>query len=308
MVYRWLSISLFLLSLVSSGTVSAKDGTVKIISYKKIIEISAPLRLPSDVGVDSRGLIYALDGTANLVRVYDKNGTPLFTLGSDTMLNQPLGIDVSAAGDVLVADSGNHRLAYFSSGQTAPRYIDLPAPSGGKPADPTDVLFGIDNLTFLAVDNDNHRVLAVDDSGSILWSRGVMGRNPGEFRFPFMMERDGEGNIYVVEVINTRVQVLDPKGNFSHFIGEWGIEPGQLFRPKGVAVSDNDEVFISDSYLGVIQVFDREGRFTGIVGDEHGNLKIFITPVGMTLSGDRLFVVEMFKNRITVLQRQKLEN
>ncbi|MBA3007116.1 MAG: NHL repeat-containing protein [Proteobacteria bacterium] len=306
--YRWLPLSFCLLLLLSAGAVSAKNSTGEIIAYKQVLEISGPLKLPSDVAVDGKGYIYVLDGTANLVRVYDKNGMPLFTFGGDEMLNQPLGIDVSPAGEVLVADSGNHRLAYFALGQTTPQYFDLPSPPDGKPADPTDVHFGINNHSFLAVDNDNHRILALDHSGAILWSRGGMGRNPGEFRFPFMMDQDDAGNIYVVEVINTRVQVLDAKGNYSQFIGEWGIEPGQLYRPKGVAVSNNDEVFVSDSYLGVIQVFDREGRLTGIVGDENGNLRKFITPVGMTLSDNRLFVVEMFKNRITVLQRQKSEN
>lgn len=303
--YRWLTFSFSMLLLLSSGAVLAQDSTSVIVAYKQVLEISAPLQLPSDVAVDGKGYIYALDGTNNLVRVYDKNGIPLFTLGGDKMLNQPLGIDVSPAGDVLVADSGNHRLAYFALGQTTPKYLDLPSPQGGKPADPTDVLLGIDNSTFLAVDNDNHRILALDDSGAVLWSRGGMGRNPGEFRFPFMMEQDDAGNIYVVEVINTRVQVLDANGNFSHFIGEWGIEPGQLYRPKGVAINENDEVFVADSYLGVIQIFDREGRLKGIVGDENGNLRKLITPVGITVSENRLFVVEMFENRITVLQRQK---
>jgi DNA-binding beta-propeller fold protein YncE len=306
--YRWLTLSFSLLLLFSPGAVSAKNSTGEIIAYKQVLEISTHLQLPSDVAVDGKGYIYVLDGTVNLVRVYDKKGIPLFTLGGDKMLSQPLGIDVSPAGDVLVADSGNHRLAYFALGQTTPQYLDLPSPPDGKPADPTDVCFAVDNRTFLAVDNDNHRILALDHSGAILWSRGGMGRNPGEFRFPFMMDQDEAGNIYVVEVINTRVQVLDAKGNFSQFIGEWGIEPGQLYRPKGVAVNDSNEVFVSDSYLGVIQIFDREGRLTGIVGDENGKLRKFSTPVGMTSSDSRLFVVEMFKNRITVLQRQKSEN
>jgi sugar lactone lactonase YvrE len=129
-----------------------------------------------------------------------------------------------------------------------------------------------------------------------------MGRNRDEFRFPFMIDLDDDGNLYVVEVINTRVQVLAPDGAHIRFIGDWGIEPGQFFRPKGVAVSDRNEIFVSDSYLGVIQVFSPEGQLLGIVGDETGNLVKFTTPVGLTVAGSRLFIVEMWNNRLLVLE------
>ena len=154
------------------------------------------------------------------------------------------GIDVNSSGDVLVADSGNHRLALFTAGETVPRYIDLPTVPGDKPVDPTDAHFGLDRDNFVVVDNDNHKMVGVSRDGKLLWSCGSMGRNPEEFRFPFMMDMDRAGNIYVVEVINTRVQVLTPGGTFKRFIGEWGIEPGQFFRPKGIAVNEKGEVFV----------------------------------------------------------------
>jgi DNA-binding beta-propeller fold protein YncE len=153
------------------------------------------------------------------------------------------------------------------------------------------------------VDNDSHRLVTLDRNGKRLWSKGSMGRNREEFRFPFMLDLDKDGNIYVVEVINTRVQVLAPDGSHVRFIGDWGIEPGQFFRPKGIAVSEQNEVYVSDSYLGVIQVFSREGPFLGVVGDAAGNLLKFTTPVGITIEGNRLFVIEMWKNRLLVLEK-----
>lgn len=283
----------------------ASVNRVLKVTYRPVFEISGTMHLPSDVALDAAGRIYLLDGTGNIVRVFDDHGKPLFTLGGEGVLRQPLGIDVTGAGDVIVADSGNHRLALFSAGKMVPRYIELPSLSGDKPADPTDVHFGLDNDTFVAVDNDNHRVIAVGKDGKLSWSCGGMGRNPEEFRFPFMMDMDPEGNVYVVEVINTRVQVLNPGGTFKRFIGEWGIEPGQFFRPKGIAVNDNREVFVSDSYLGVIQIFDYSGRLMGVVGNEHGNIMRFKTPMGMAVAADRLLVVEMFANRLLVLERQR---
>jgi DNA-binding beta-propeller fold protein YncE len=153
------------------------------------------------------------------------------------------------------------------------------------------------------VDNENHRIVTLDRDGNMLWSKGIMGRNREEFRFPFMLDLDRDGNIYVVEVINTRVQVLAPGGAHLRFIGDWGIEPGQLFRPKGVAVSPENEVFVTDSYLGVIQVFSREGKLLGAVGDATGKLAKFTTPVGIAVAGNRLYIIEMWNDRLLVLEK-----
>jgi DNA-binding beta-propeller fold protein YncE len=283
--------------------VSADDDLLDIIAYRQVSAINDLLHLPSDVAVDQQGRIYILDGTADTVRVYDRRGKPIFVLGGTSVLHSPLGIDVSAEGDVLVADSGNHRIVLFPADKSPALFLDIPPGPGGKLSDPTDVLFGKREGTFHVVDNDNHRLVTLNRTGKVLWSKGSMGRNPGEFRFPFMMDMDSDGNLYVVEVINTRVQVLAPEGTHIRFIGDWGIEPGQFFRPKGIAVSDRDEIFVSDSYLGVIQVFSRKGKFLGAVGDEKGNLEKFTTPVGLAISGRRLLVIEMFKNRLLVLEK-----
>jgi len=294
---------MFPVLLFFASGVLADDGLLKSIAYRQVLAINDLLRLPSDVAVDRQGRIYILDGTAGTIRVYDRQGNTMFTLGGNSILNQPLGLDVTAEGDVLVADSGNHRLTLFPSDKGPPSFIAIPSPPDGKLSDPTDASYGKGEGIFHTVDNDNHRIVTLDRNGKILWSRGTMGRNPDEFRFPFMMDLDSDGNIYVVEVINTRVQVLTPDGDHIRFIGDWGIEPGQFFRPKGIAVSDKDEIFVSDSYLGVIQVFSRDGKFQGVIGDQTGHLIKFTTPVGLAVSGNRLLIIEMFNNRLLVMEK-----
>ncbi len=280
-------------------------GALDLVPYRTLFVIDDDLlQLPSDVAVDRKGRIYILDGTDSIVRIYSKSGKPLSTLGDQSTLNLPMGLDVSPDGGVLVADSGNHRVVFFPVAAANPVLFDLPIPVDGNPADPTDVVFGQHYDTFFVVDNDNHRVLALDMEGRVLWSSGRMGRNPGEFRFPFMLDRNKEGNIFIVEVINTRVQVLDKDGEYVRFIGDWGIEAGQFFRPKGVTVESLGKLFVSDSYLGVIQIFTTGGEFVGAVGDETGTLRKFTTPMGITASGKRLHVIEMYSNRLVVLERE----
>jgi NHL repeat len=300
----WLFVFFIPLILSMTNGVKAGEAPLNLVAYRTLFVISDPLRLPSDVAVDREGKIYILDGTANCVRVYDRNGKPLFTLGDQETLKLPLGLDVSPEGDVLIADSGNHRIVLFPAKAADPIIFDLPTLPGEKPADPTDVVFGQQLESFVVVDNDNHRAIALDMKGETLWSSGRMGRNPEEFRFPFMLDIDDNDNVYIVEVVNTRLQVLTKDGTHTRFIGDWGIEAGQFFRPKGVAIGESGELLVSDSYLGVIQIFSHAGDFLGAVGDEAGNLRKFTTPMGMTISGDRLFVIEMYTSRLVVLERE----
>jgi hypothetical protein len=54
--------------------------------------------------------------------------------------------------------------------------------------------------------------------------------------------------------------------------------------------------------MGAIQVFTDLGRFLGVVC-ENGKRKKFVTPVGILIdSKNRLLVVEMRDNKITVLK------
>jgi DNA-binding beta-propeller fold protein YncE len=175
-----------------------------------------------------------------------------------------------------------------------------------KPSDPTDVVVDSVASRCFVVDNDNHWILTYDLSkGKPLEVTGTMGMEKNEFRFPFLLDIDGDGNLYITEVINTRVQVLNTEGDYITTIGGWGVEKGEFYRPKGVAVDAKNRVFVSDSYLEVIQVFNRDGTFLAILGDEKGAIAKFETPTGIFIDDQsRLYVVEMLANRVVVLQLQ----
>jgi DNA-binding beta-propeller fold protein YncE len=266
-------------------------------------------RQPSDVVAGSNGRIYVLDGVNNRVRVHDAGGTLLFSFGTTGTgggeFNFPLGIGIDDNNRIYVADSGNRRVQIFTpDGAVLSQFSTDIDRAQNRASDPTDVAVNAAAGRCYVVDNDNHRVIIFDlQSLQFLSSEGLMGMEKREFRYPFMLDRDAGGNLYVVEVINTRVKVLDPDGGYITNIGSFGVEPGQFYRPKGVAVDPAGRVFVSDSYLGVIQVFDREGRFLSVVGDENGTIKKFKTPTGIFIDkGRRLYVVEMLADRVQVIQ------
>jgi len=77
------------------------------------------------------------------------------------------------------------------------------------------------------------------------------------------------------------------------------VRPGQLFRPKGVAVDARGRLYVSDSYLNVVQVFDAEGGFLYVLRDPQHPL---VTPAGLAVDGDKLYVAEVLADRVSVFR------
>ena len=75
-----------------------------------------------------------------------------------------------------------------------------------------------------------------------------------------------------------------------------------------MAVDKDNNIFVSDSYVGAIQVFNIYGHFLSVVGTEKGEVLKWTTPVGITIDkNQRLYVVEMLLNQISVYQIQSKE-
>jgi DNA-binding beta-propeller fold protein YncE len=279
---------------------------IRLTHVKHLFDIKHDFKQPSDVSVSKDGIIYVVDGVNNRVQAFDETGRFIFGFGkkgtSRGQFTFPLGIDTDNAGRVYVADSGNHRIQIFNSTGGFLSQIVIPH-QGSTPSDPTDVVVNESGNKMYAVDNDNHQILIYDLlSHKLIDSIGTAGMEKREFRYPFLMARDKNNYLYIVDVINTRVQVLNPEGKFVTFIGGWGVEKGEFFRPKGVAVDTHNRVFVSDSYIGVIQTFQPDGDFYSVVGDFTENkVKKFRTPTGIFIDdADRLYVVEMFAEMVSV--------
>ncbi len=303
-IFRFITIGMVLMYVpVSYG----QEYAVPVLPVKSLFTLTADFDKPSDVVVGKNGRIYVLDGVNNRVKVFSSSGKYLSSFGGAGQgrgkLKAPLGIGIDAEGRIYVADSGNHRVQVFSpEGTYLSQFSTDTGRKGFKPSDPTDVVVNSSQQKCYVVDNDNHCVLIYDlVKQEILRVHGIMGMERKEFRFPFLADIDQDGNIYIVEVINTRIKVLDPEGAYLANIGRWGVEKGELYRPKGIAVDAQGRVYVSDSYLGVVQVFDKRGTFLSVVGDSQGTIMKFKSPTGLFVHKNRLYVVEMLADRVKVL-------
>lgn len=309
LIYRLLHSVLIVSLFAFTPVANAQEVSVPIFKTQPLVSIQHSFRQPSDVVVGNNNHVYVLDGVNNKIKVFDRQGSYLFSFGRTGAgkgeFNFPLGIGIDDNDRIYVADSGNHRVQIFNPDGAYLSQFTTDT-NKGKPSDPTDVVVNSKRQICYVVDNDNHQIILYDlKKNAFLSTQGTMGMEKKEFRFPFLMDMDTEGNLYIVEVINTRVKVLDPEGNYRTNIGSWGVEKGEFYRPKGVAIDSKNRVFVSDGYLGVIQVFDQDGNFLSVLGDNKGNIIKFTTPTGLFIDAKmRLYVVEMLADKVRVLRLQ----
>ncbi len=249
--------------------------------------ISAELNYPTGIAVDSAGNLYTVIYMGPRVRRVDGSGT-ISTVAGDgswgasgdggpatsAQLNYPQGMAVDSAGNLYIADAGNHRIRKVDIGSGTISTVagtGTPGPAGdGGPAaaaqlrDPSGVFVdGAGNL-YIA-DSGNHRVRKVDAGGAIstVAGTGTGGYNgdgiaatSAQLNYPYDVAVDSAGNVFVADLANERVRKVDTGGTISTVAGTGtagyngdGIAAtsAQLNTPLGVALDSAGNLYIADA-------------------------------------------------------------
>jgi DNA-binding beta-propeller fold protein YncE len=303
---RLLYICLTLIASLTFLTIPVQSSALECIDTKFLFDIKPGANQPSDLALAPNGDIYLVDGVNNRIIVVGSEGQWKFAFGTKGsgkgQFKLPVGIDISDAGKVFVADTGNHRIQVFDLTGKFQYMFTVKTGSSKFLSDPVDVAVSkLDDYLYVS-DNDNHKIRAYKQNGTLEFEVGGFGEDRGNFRYPAQMAINDHHELYVVDVLNTRIQKFTPFGEYLSDIGAWGVLEGTFFRPKGVFVDNKTRVFVSDSYMGVVQVFSDFGKYLGVICDK-GAKRVFNSPVGIILDKDnRLLVVEMQGNKITVLK------
>jgi DNA-binding beta-propeller fold protein YncE len=219
-------------------------------------------------------------------------------------------------GEVLVSDSGNHRLQLFRlqrradqkgfvpNAATLVKTVSMlgiaPKPQGSPaaPIEPSTIARGKDGLYYIA-DPHNSRILVLDKNFALVRTIGKYGNGPGQLLVPSKMRFSPDGNtLYVVDTYNFRIQAFDRMGTFLFQWGGPGIGAGQFMHAFGIGVDKDGAVYIGDDGANRIQKFDAKGKFLlkwGKWGTEPGQ---FYKPKGVAVDErGRIFVMNFGNHR-----------
>jgi DNA-binding beta-propeller fold protein YncE len=186
----------------------------------------------------------------------------------------PIGVAVSADGEILVVDSGNARVQRFARdgdfiaiwGEGVGNVTFTRTANG---LGPTGMTIAPDGQTWIA-DTWGHRVVAIDERGDVVRSIGGetidIADDPArvdEAGGQFFGPRDiaiASDAIYVVDTGNERVQRFASDGEFVDAWGGYGRAPDQLIEPVGIAIGPDGNIYVADSGNARISIFTPNGE------------------------------------------------
>ncbi len=194
---------------------------------------------------------------------------------ADLKLDRPLALAVGPTGDIYVTDRSDHVTQLDRAGHVIRRWgsegrkpgqFDFnPAGSGDNPG--ASIAVGLDGKVYVS-DSDNHRVQVFTADGAFVRQFGSFGETLGQFSFPFDLNADADGNVYVLDDGAENLQKFDPSG-------------------KEVWIASR----LTDSRLnghGHTAAFDPQGRI--VVSNDDNGIVVYLDPSGGSSTRSRAMV------------------
>ncbi|CAF0730784.1 unnamed protein product [Adineta steineri] len=173
---------------------------------------------------------------------------------------EPSGVAVNGQGDIIVADTNNHRIQIFDSNGRFRFQFGECGKRDGQLLYPNRVaVFRQSGDIVVTERSPTHQIQIYNQYGQFIRKFGA-----NVLQHPRGVCVDNMGHIIVVECKVMRVFIFDTNGNvLNKFTCSKYLE-----FPNGVCCNDKQEIFISDNRAHCIKVFSYDGQFLRTIGSE----------------------------------------
>jgi GT2 family glycosyltransferase/DNA-binding beta-propeller fold protein YncE len=365
-VYGLRSAALFVIALVAigAGTFMLREAaTAQIIGARKGYAgdngpvIEAWLDTPGGVGVAPSGELFIADSNNHVIRRVDaQNRTITTVVGNNSLgagfsgdfgpataaqLNTPDGVALAPDGDLIVADSHNHRVRRvdresgeiitiagsgddgFSGDDGPATQAQLNTPSAVAAASNGDIYIA-DTLNYRVrmIDHTTGFIHTVAGTGSAGDSEQIGDGGPATSAFlnmPGDVAIAPNGDLYIADMHHQRVRRVDAMTRIISTVagnGKWGYggdngpaTEASLSGPAGITVVPESNgrvtIFIADYYNGHVRAVGPDGIIRDI---SDGGRDAFGTPTRVAYAPQRgwLYVADSSRDRLVVLNMQQI--
>ena len=253
------------------------------------------------LAIDPAGNLYTCDADSHVIRLVAPDGTVKTLAGRPNnggatdgpadvaQFLYPQGLARDAAGNLLVADTGNHTIRRVAPDGTVSTLAGLAGVSGsadgvGSQArfwEPAGLALDANGNLYVA-DRWNHAIRKVTPAGEVstyagrlTWSGAEDGyRTEARFNRPQGLAMDALGALYVVEEWNQTVRRISPHGVVTTIAGTagwqgsadgWGTA-AQFRSPSGITVDAQGNVVVADTYNYALRRINAAGQVSILAG------------------------------------------
>jgi DNA-binding beta-propeller fold protein YncE len=274
---------------------------------------STAIGTPGAITFDFLGRLLVAETGNHRIRRIDVDGTTTTIAGTGlagasgddgpagrARLNRPRGVAVDSRGQIVIADTDNHRIRRVDRFGTvvtiAGTGVAGDGASGGRATvtalnGPRSVVFDKQGRVVIA-DTGNHRVRRIELDGTIVTVAGTgtagfseegLAPHAAQLNGPVGLAVDAAGNIYVADMNNHRIRRLaaDPTGTLltistvagtggaGYAVAAEGVQAtsASLFLPQAVAIDEAQRLLIADTHNRRIRRVDGDGKMRTLAGD-----------------------------------------
>ena len=251
---------------------------------------TAQFHYPRGIAVDGTGNLYVADTENHTIRkiTFNSSGWPeVGTLagtaespgstdgtGGDARFESPAGVAVDGAGNLYVADTGNHTIRKITSGGAVTTLAGTAGAQGSADGAGSEALFygpsavAVDNAgTLYVADTGNCTIRKIVFTGdgtpvvsTLAGTAGSTGSTDGtggaaQFLYPQAVAVDGAGNVYVADSVNHTIRKITSGGVVSTLAGLAGSvgsadgtgDTARFKNPIGVAGDSANNLYVGDT-------------------------------------------------------------
>ncbi len=230
------------------------------------LDVERPYIGPHDIAIDGSNRVYIADTQNDRIQVFSLEGKFQYSWGAEGsesgQFHHLTAIAVDQQDRIYAADNDwrNNRVQRFS--MEGEFIDDFYMPQAGDNFNPTGMI--VNNESEILIADFRNRIYKIKlESKEInsIWQSAS--DQQGAFDFPYGIDTDRFGNVYVVDAGNKRIQIFNEQGQFLSLWQHWDyvFGRGRLDSPETIAIG-KDVVFLKDSANGQrIILFDIEGRY-----------------------------------------------
>lgn len=284
-----------------AGLVRTLAGRAGVAGSADGLGEEARFSLPTGLAADAAGNLYVADTSNHTIRKITPAGL-VSTLagragtagsvdgfGADARFNRPGGVAIDSAGNLYVADSGNHTIRKISPSGLVGTVAGATASPGSADGlgaaarfnQPRGVVADGTGNVYVA-DTSNHTIRRITAAGlvSTLAGRaGAPGSADGDgagarFFEPWSVAIDGLGNIYVADSANDTVRRITAAGTVStpagaaetHGSADGPGAEARFWSPRGIARDSIGNTYVADYFNNTVRRITADGAVRTLAG------------------------------------------